>query len=132
MITSAEVDAIWSVVGKFGAIIAVIVALIKGMQYLKELTPTSKLEERVKVCEEHDKNDFEHFKEIDRRLVGLEENHQNTKKEVERINEGINRIGKSQISLLRHFVTGNGQAEMTKEADELTEYFIIDRGKDGK
>ena len=47
-----------------------------------------------------------------------------TNMEIEHVNEGIQRIGISQISLLRHLVTGNGQKDLEKEADDLTEFFI--------
>ena len=124
MVTASEIDAVWTVIGKIGVIVGVLVALIKGLQYLMSLTPTSKLEQRVKQIEEHDKNEFERLKNIEVRLDALESKITESDDKMKRIDEGVQRIGKSQILLLKHFVTGNGQQEMSREADELTAYFI--------
>ena len=124
MVTASEIDAVWTVIGKIGVIVGVLVALIKGFQYLMSLTPTSKLEQRVKEIEEHDKNDFERLKNIEVTLDALESKITESDDKMKRIDEGVQRIGKSQILLLKHFVTGNGQQEMSREADELTAYFI--------
>lgn len=124
MVTASEIEAVWSVIGKIGVVVGVLVALIKGFQYLMSLTPTSKLEQRVLEIEKHDKNDLEKFKNIEVRLDALESKITESDDKMKRIDEGIQRIGKSQILLLKHFVTGNGQQEMSKEADELTAYFI--------
>lgn len=124
MVTASEIEAVWSVIGKIGVVVGVLVALIKGFQYLMSLTPTSKLEQRVLEIEKHDKNDLEKFKSIEVRLDALESKITESDDKMKRIDEGIQRIGKSQILLLKHFVTGNGQQEMSKEADELTAYFI--------
>ena len=128
MITGSEVETIWVVVGKVGVVIGVIVALMKGIEYLWSKAPTSKLEVRVSACEEHDKNDFEHLKAIDSRVNTIEEQMRKSEDKVRHIDESITRIGKSQISLLRHFANGNGKAEMTAEAEELTDYFINRKG----
>lgn len=124
MVTASEIEAVWSVIGKIGVVVGVLVALIKGFQYLMSLTPTSKLEQRVLEIEKHDKNDLEKFKNIEVRLDALESKITESDDKMKRIDEGVQRIGKSQILLLKHFVTGNGQQEMSKEADELTAYFI--------
>ena len=114
----------WSVVGKVGACLAVIVAIVQGVRYLYSMAPSAKLEKRVDKVEEHLAADYEHLKEIDQKLEKLSEKVQHTDDELKVLNEGINRIGKSQITLLRHFVSGNGQQEMQKEAEDLTEFFI--------
>lgn len=119
-----EIEATWSLIGKVGAVIALIVAMIKGVQFLYTLSPSSKLEKRVDKLEEHLAADFVHLKEIDEKIQRLTEKVEATDGELKQLTEGINRIGKSQISLLRHFVSGNGQAEMQKEAEDLTEFFI--------
>ena len=119
-----DIEIAWGVVGKVGAILAVIVAIIQGARYLYSLAPTAKLEKRVEKAEEHLARDFEHLKEIDMKLEKLTEKVQHTDDELKILTEGINRIGKSQISLLRHFVSGNGQDEMAKEANDLTDFFI--------
>ena len=124
MITGSEIEMVWSVVGKFGAILAVIVAIGKAIEYINSKLPVTKLEERVKTIEEHDKNDFEKLKNIEVRLASVETKLKESDDKIIRIDEGIQRLGKSQILLLRHFATGNGQKEMADEADELTEYFI--------
>ena len=124
MMKMPEIEATWSLIGKIGAVIALIVAMIKGVQFLYSLSPSSKLEKRVDKLEEHLAADFEHLKEIDAKIQRLTEKVEATDGELKQLTEGINRIGKSQISLLRHFVSGNGQAEMQKEAEDLTEFFI--------
>jgi septal ring factor EnvC (AmiA/AmiB activator) len=124
MITGNEIEIVWSFVGKLGAILAVIVALMKGFEYLMSKMPVSKLEERVKAIEEHDKNDFEKLKKIEMRLDSVENKLKESDDKISRIDEGIKRLGQSQILLLRHFATGNGQKEMAEEADSLTAYFI--------
>lgn len=124
MITGNEIEIVWSVVGKIGAILAVIVALMKGFEYLMSKMPVSKLEERVKIIEDHDKNDFEKLKNIEHRLDSVENKLRESDDKISRIDEGIKRLGQSQILLLRHFATGSGQKEMAEEADSLTAYFI--------
>ena len=124
MITGAEVEVIWEVIGKIGVAVGIVVALIKGFQYLNSLMPVSKLEARIVKVEEHDKNDFEKLKNIELRLDNVETKLKESDNKINRIDEGIQRLGKSQILLLRHFATGNGQKEMAEEAEDLTEYFI--------
>ena len=119
-----EINVAWDLIGKIAAIIGVIVAIVKGVEYLNSLTPTARLEKRVDVIDEKQKKDFEHLKAIDAKIEHLELQVIDTQTQIQEVNEGIQRIGKSQISLLRHFVTGNGQKEMADEADDLTEWFI--------
>lgn len=117
MISGAEIEAVWSVVGKIAVIVGALVAIVQGFKYLMSLMPVSKLEQRIKDCEEYDKN-------MDVRVGSLEKQINGIGQEMDLLTEGIQRIGKSQISLLRHFVTGNGQQEMEDEANDLTEFFI--------
>lgn len=124
MPTGTEIEIVWSFLGKIAAILGVIVAAIKAIQYLNSLTPTAKLELRVAENERKLNNDFEHLKAIDEKIAHLEKKTDDTQLQIKEVNEGIQRIGKSQISLLRHFVTGNGQKEMSEEADDLTAWFI--------
>lgn len=119
-----EVQATWALIGQIGAIIAVVVSIISGVKYLYGLTPSAKLEKRVSSVEASLKRDYDHLKDIDAKIEKLAERIQSTDNELKMLNEGINRIGKSQILLLRHFVTGNGQKEMLQEADDLTAYFV--------
>lgn len=119
-----EISIAWELVGKIAAVIGVIVAIVKGVEYLNSLMPTTKLEKRIDGIEEKQKKDFEHLKAIDAKIEHLELQVTDTQTQIQEVNEGIQRIGKSQISLLRHFVTGNGQKEMADEADDLTEWFI--------
>lgn len=119
-----EISIAWELVGKIAAVVGVIVAIVKGVEYLNSLMPTTKLEKRIDGIEEKQKKDFEHLKAIDAKIEHLEMQVTDTQTQIQEVNEGIQRIGKSQISLLRHFVTGNGQKEMADEADDLTEWFI--------
>ena len=119
-----DISVAWELMGKIAAVIGVIVAIVKGVEYLNSLMPTTKLEKRIDGIEEKQKKDFEHLKAIDAKIEHLEIQVTDTQTQIQEVNEGIRRIGKSQISLLRHFVTGNGQKEMVSEADDLTEWFI--------
>lgn len=83
--------------------------------------------ETDRACERNrgqSEKDFEHIKEIDRKIAHLEEKTDSTQKQIEEVNEGIKKIGRSQISLLRHMVDGNGVDKMRDEAEELTDFFI--------
>lgn len=124
MPTSTEISVIGDLIIKIGAIIGILVAIIQGTKYLASLTPTAKLTERVNGIEDNLKKDFEHIKEIDRKIEHLEEKTDNTQKQIKEVNDGIKMIGRSQISLLRHMVDGNGVDKMRDEAEELTEFFI--------
>lgn len=124
MITTEEVMLLWSFIGKAGVAIGVIVGIVKGFEYLYKKMPVSKLEERIKDCEQHNQNDYKRLSDIEFRVGALENKLEETNTEIEHVNEGIRRIGISQISLLRHLVTGNGQKDLEKEADDLTEFFI--------
>ena len=120
----SEIGITWDLFGKLAAAIALIAGFIKGVQYLNSLTPTAKLEMRVTNVENKQKNDYEHLKELDSKVESLEQKSDDAQLQIKEVNEGIQRIGKSQIALLRHFATGNGQKEMADEAQELTEWFI--------
>lgn len=120
----SEIGITWDLFGKLAAAIALIAGFIKGVQYLNSLTPTAKLEMRVTDVEKKQRNDYEHFKELDSKVERLEQKSDDAQLQIKEVNEGIQRIGKSQIALLRHFATGNGQKEMADEAQELTEWFI--------
>lgn len=124
MPTANEISVTWDLIIKIGAIIGILVAIIQGTKYLASLTPTAKLTERVNGIEDNLKKDFEHIKEIDRKIEHLEEKTDNTQKQIKEVNDGIKMIGRSQISLLRHMVDGNGVDKMRDEAEELTDFFI--------
>lgn len=119
-----DIATVWMLFVSIAGGVGVIVAFVKAVEYLFAMTPVSKLEKRVSKVEEHDANDLAKFREIDQRLSNLEYNMNESNSKISRIDEGIQRLGKSQILLLRHFATGNGQKEMAEEADDLTEYFI--------
>lgn len=122
--TPNDMTTFWSVIVNFGVAIGVIVALIKGIQYLFELTPTADLKKRVTKIEEHDAKDLERFTSIERRIEDMERKLNDTDKNIIHIDEGIQRLVQSQISLLHHLATGNGQKELLEEAEKLSEYFI--------
>ena len=119
-----EINAAWSLIGKIGVALAVIVGIVTSVKYLYALFPTAKLEKRVDDMETKQKSDYEHLQKIDSEIAEIKKRFEFTEKQLIQMNEGINRIGKSQISLLHHFATGNGQKEMMKEADDLTEFFV--------
>ena len=115
--TIIEIEAVWSVVGKFAAILAVIVAIVKGVQYLNGFMPTTKLNERVTVVEKKQEDGL-------KRLEHLENQSDDMKRQMSEVSEGIRRIGRSQISLLNHSINGNGVEKMKEEVQDLTDYFI--------
>lgn len=119
-----ELEVVWALVGKVGAGIALIVALIKGAQFLFSLTPTSRLEIRVKKCEQDLEKDLEHLEKHDAEIEAIRKGQEGYKIELEHAVKGINKIGTSQISLLRHMIDGNGIEEMKAEAEDLTKFFI--------
>ena len=122
--TPNDMTAFWSVIVNFGVAVGVIVALIKGIQYLFELTPTADLKKRVTKIEEHDAKDLERFSNIESRIEDMERKLNDTDKNIIHIDEGIQRLVQSQIPLLHHLATGNGQKELLEEAEKLSEYFI--------
>ena len=124
MVTANEFEAVWSVIGKLGVAIALIVGIIQGLKYLMSQMPVSKLELRVDENKKSIEDNREHMKKIDNKITKIEEKIEATEKSIDIIDEGIKRIGESQISLLHHFVNGNGQDDMQQEAERLTEFFI--------
>ena len=122
--TPAEAEAVWSLVGKMGASLAVIAGLIKTLQFLFSLTPTSKLEIRVSKCEQNLEKDLKRLEKHDAEIDAVKKGQEGYKIELEHAVKGINKIGTSQISLLRHMIDGNGIEEMKVEAEDLTKFFI--------
>jgi len=122
--TPNDMTAFWSVIVNVGVAVGVIVALIKGVQFLFEMTPTADLKKRVTKIEEHDAKDLERFSNIESRIEDMERKLNDTDRNIIHIDEGIQRLVQSQISLLHHLATGNGQKELLEEAEKLSEYFI--------
>ena len=124
MVNPNELEVVWALVGKIGAGIALIVALIKSIQFLFSLTPTSRLEIRVKKCEENLDKDYKRLERIDNDILEIKKVQNGNQEELKKLSKGINKIGTSQITLLRHMIDGNGIEEMKAEADDLTKFFI--------
>lgn len=124
MPTATEVDITWELILKVAAIIGVLVAIIQGTKYLSSMTPTAKLTNRVNSIEELQKKDYEHLKEIDRKIESLEQKTNDTQRQIGEVNQGVKMLGRSQVSLLLHMINGNGVDEMAKEVEELTKYFF--------
>ena len=124
MVNPNELEVVWALVGKVGAGIALIAALIKGAQFLFSLTPTSRLEIRVKKCEQDLEKDLEHLEKHDAEIESVRKGQEGYKIGLEHAVKGINKIGTSQISLLRHMIDGNGIEEMKADAEDLTKFFI--------
>lgn len=124
MITGQELQSTWEVIGKIGVMIGVIVAIAKGFEYLMSKMPVSKLEQRVEKVEKKVNNDYERFQDVESRINSIEQKISNTDETIQSINQSIKMIGESQISLMHHFINGNGHQEMAKEVDKLTKYFI--------
>lgn len=124
MVNPNELEVVWALAGKVGAGIALIVALIKSAQFLFSLTPTSHLEIRVKKCEENLDKDFKRLERIDNDILEIKKVQNGNQEELKKLSKGINKIGTSQITLLRHMIDGNGIEEMKAEAEDLTKFFI--------
>ena len=119
-----EIEALWSILGKVGAGVVAIAAAIKAIQLIISLLPTSKLEIRVQKCEENLDKDFKHLEHIDMEIMEIKKGQDSYKEELQKAVKGINKIGTSQITLLRHMIDGDGIDDMRKEADDLTKFFI--------
>ena len=119
-----EIDTFWTVVGKGAAIIGVIVAIVQGVRYLYSLMPSSKLEKRLKQAETNLERDYEHLKKHDDDIELLNKKTDDTAKKIDQVNQGVHRLGKSQIALLNHQINGNGIDKLKEEADDLTDFFI--------
>lgn len=124
MPTTNEIEVTWDLILKVAAIIGILVAIVQGARYLASLTPTAKLTQKVKEIEDFQKKDYEHLKEIDRKIESLEQKTNDTQAQIKEVNEGIKTLGRSQISLLRHMIDGNGADKMEKEVEDLTDFFI--------
>lgn len=123
-LTPTEIEALWSLIGKLGTGLAAIAALIKGGQFLFSLTPTSRLEIRVAKVEQNLEKDYRHLERHDEEIEALKKGQESYREELHKAVNGINKIGTSQISLLRHMIDGNGIEEMKAEAEDLTKFFI--------
>lgn len=126
MTTPSEIEALWSLVGKAGTFIAAIVALIKGYQFLRSLSPAAKVEKRMDAAEAKLQKDYEHLDRLDKEVAEIKKSQQKYGDELQKAVSGINKIGTSQISLLRHMADGNGVDELRAEAEDLTKFFIIE------
>ena len=124
MNTVAEVETFWAVLGKGAAIIGVIVAIVQGVRYLYSLLPSAKLEKRLKQAETNLERDYEHLKKHDNEIEQLNKKSDDTAKKIDQVNQGVHRLGKSQIALLNHQINGNGIDKLKEEADDLTDFFI--------
>ena len=124
MPTANEIDVTWDLILKVAAIIGVLVAIIQGAKYLATLTPTAKLASRLDKVEEHLKKDYDHIKEIDQKIENLETKTNDTQRQIGEVNEGVKKLGRSQVSLLLHMINGNGVDKMSEEVEELTNYFF--------
>lgn len=119
-----EIETFWIVVGKGAAILGVIVAILQGIRYLYTVTPTAKLEKRVIELEDKKEKDYIHLKKHDDEIETLQKKTDATDKKIEEVNQGVKKIGKSNILILRHMIDGNEIDKMKNEADDLTDFFI--------
>ena len=121
---ASDIEVFWSVVGKTAAIIGVLVALVQGIRYLYALMPSAKLETKMSEMQKHLETDYEHLKRHDDEIAKLNKKTDYTAKKLDEVNLGVQRIGKSQIALLRHTIDGNGIDKMQEEVNDLTDFFI--------
>ena len=124
MVNAGEIEAVWSLVGKVAAVIGVTVALIQGIRYLYSLSPSAKLDQKISAIEKNLEKDYEHLKKHDDEIETLNKKLDHTSKQIDQLNQGIHRLGKSQIALINHTINGNGIDKLREEVDDLTEFFI--------
>ena len=108
--------------------IAVVVAAIKGIQFLFSITPTGRLKEQVEKNTDNLDKDFKHLErvdihltEIDKKLLELEERYQH---EIKEVNGSLEMIGHSLTVMLTYMAEGDGVDKMKEQRDKLMEYFI--------
>ena len=123
MPTPQEINVLWSLVGKIGAIVAVVVALIKGVKYLRSQTSVAKLECKTA---DHDKAlemDRKHFERIDNHIGEIDNRINKMDKdrmaESKRINESLSMLRTSLSAMMNQMIDGNNKEQMIKERDEL-------------
>lgn len=122
--TISQIDATWILIGKFLAVLTVVVGLFKAVEYLWAKTPTAKIETRLQTAEKRLEKGDKHFEELDNRIKKIEEQVSETQKQINEVNEGIKMLGKAEVSLFNHFINGNGVEAMKQEVKDLTDYFI--------
>lgn len=122
--TAAQIDATWVLIGKALAVLTVIVGLFKAVEYLWAKTPTAKIETRLETAEKRLEAGDKRFDELDRRIQSIEEQVGETQKQIGEVNEGIKMLGKAEVSLFNHLISGNGVDSMKQEVKDLTDYFI--------
>lgn len=119
-----DVETFWTVVGKGAAIIGIIVAIIQGIRYLYGIMPIAKLEKQVGTLMQKMENDYVHLQRHDREILELQKRAEAIDTQIDNINEGVTKIGKSNISILRHMIDGDAVDKMKEEVQDLTEFFI--------
>lgn len=122
--TISQIDATWILIGKFLAVLTVVVGLFKAVEYLWAKTPTAKIETRLDTAEKRLEKGDKRFDELDRRIQSIETQVSETQKQINEVNEGIKMLGKAEVSLFNHFINGNGVDQMKQEVKDLTDYFI--------
>lgn len=92
-----EITTLWALFVAVASGMGIIVAFVKAVEYLFQMTPVSKLEKRVSAVEEHDKKDLKKIEQIEERITDLEHKLGESYNKITRIDESITKIGKSQI-----------------------------------
>lgn len=118
----------WANAKDFLAWFALIAGAYKAVEYLLAKTPTARLFAEMEEMKKHLDSDNKQLKKHDNELCELKTAMKEMSKTVESqnkyLNEAINMLGTSQISMINHMITGNGQEELKKERDEMTDFFI--------
>lgn len=122
--TFAEIDATWVLIGKALAVLTVIVGLWKAVEYLWSKLPIAKVDTRLKTAETRLEKGDKKFEELDRRIISIEEKVNKTQDQIKEVNRGIQMLGKAEVSLINHIISGNGVEDLKKEVKELTDFFI--------
>lgn len=122
--TASQIDATWVLIGKALAVLTVIVGLYKAVEYLWSKSPSYKLGTRLETAEKRLEAGDKRFDELDRRIKSIEAQVSETQKQIGEVNEGIKMLGKAEVSLFNHLISGNGVDSMKQEVKDLTDYFI--------
>lgn len=118
----------WEQIMVYLGYIAVVVAAIKGIQFLFSITPTGKLKEQVEKNTENLTRDYKRLEKIDSRINGIEQRiidfehlHET---EIAEIKESLDVIGSSLTAMLTHMAEGNGVDKLKEQRDKLMDYYI--------
>jgi cell division protein FtsL len=126
--TPQEFDVLWKVVIQTGAAVALIVAIIKGIQYLFSLTSVAKLQTKVTDQDNQLKKMEKHLSDIDCQINEMQETRE---KESRVIDKSLKMLGVSLTAIINHMIDTSSPNEnkenkedMIRVRDDMSNFFI--------